>query len=71
MPMKSFLKKEIYRGIQTITDDIKTPTTASTNILAKPKFPNWLYRITGTLNWKQEASKYNLTSKDLEKTPYV
>ena len=72
VPMKSFLKKELYQGIQMITNDIKTPhASAPANILAKPKFPSWLYRFTGTLNWKQEASKYNLTSKDLEKTPYL
>lgn len=72
IPMKSFLKKNIYNGLTAIATDIKKPSpTSLPNYLAEIRFPNWLYRFQGNRNWITMAKQNGLTRKELAKAPHT
>lgn len=71
MPLNSRMKKPVYNAFLTLKKDIENDSNVTLdNILANPKVPKFIYKLTANMGLKSMAKKNNLRPKDLYKQIY-
>jgi hypothetical protein len=62
------IKKSLVMAAETLAQGKPIPQMAQ-DLMAKPVIPAWMYRLMGSLGWKQQAKKYGV-EKSLKRQPY-